>query len=156
MKRYMLLLTIALMTLPMARVHAQTTASSLTINQLLNATVPNFVEEGSPMVALINGQANQTNVNTPQYYINLDTDNSSYTNGDFLNTGVSDIAAVITYNGGGSGTFYYLELFINNGGIPQYLTATELGDRMQLNSVSYSNGIFSVDMVTQCRSHLTS
>ncbi len=145
---FLLLLAIPLIALPIAGVNAQT-VPSLTINQLLYAIVPNFAIEGNPMVTLNNGTLNATDYNAPQYYINLDTDSPSYTTGDFLNTGVSDIAATITYNGGGSGTFYYLVVFINNNGTPQYLTAIEMGDRITVNKISYNNGVFSADVITQ-------
>ena len=81
--------------------------------------------------------------------MNLDTDSSSYAIGDFNNDGLSDIAAIITANGGGSGVFYYLVLFANNNGTPQYMMSKELGDRITINKISYSDGIFSADIITQ-------
>lgn len=118
-------------------------------NQLLYAKIPNFATDPSQMVELDYGRLTGTNNDGTQWYMNLDTDSSSYAIGDFNNDGLSDIAAIITANGGGSGVFYYLVLFANNNGTPQYMMAKELGDRITINKISYSDGIFSVDIITQ-------
>jgi hypothetical protein len=119
----------------------------LTINQLLYATIPNFATDPSQMVMLNDGKLG--GATGDNYFIGLNTGADTYATGDFLNTGQSDIAATVLANGGGTGVFTYLVIFINNSGAPQYLTAASLGDRITLNKISYSNGIFSADIITQ-------
>lgn len=122
----------------------------LLINQLNYAQIPNFALDDTQMVNLNGGSLTGTDSTTDsQWSMNLDTDSSSYATGDFNNDGLSDIAAIITANGGGSGDFAYLVLFTNNKGTPQYMTAQELGDRITVNKISYNDGVFSADIITQ-------
>jgi heat shock protein HslJ len=59
-------------------------------------------------------------------------------------------AAVILYSsGGGSGTFYELHVVVERDGQPYDVAWTQLGDRVQINSVSIQNEEIAVDMVTQ-------
>ena len=127
--------------------NAQT--SPLSINQLQSATIPDFSKSSQPMVTLENGKYDFGGGNSPESHIALDTDKSSYATGDFNNDGLSDIAAVVTFNGGGTGVFYYLTVFLNDNGTPKYLTAAPLGDRTTINKITFVNGTFSVDIITQ-------
>jgi hypothetical protein len=69
--------------------------------------------------------------------------------GDFDNDGTQDIAVTVTANAGGTGIFSYLVLFTNNNGSPKYMTNSYIGDRVQLNSITYNKNIFTVDLITQ-------
>ena len=123
--------------------------SSLSINQLENVTVPDFSKSSQQNITLENGKYDLSGGNFQESHIALDTDTPSYVTGDFNNDGSLDIAAVITFNGGGSGVFYYLVVFLNDNGTPKYLTATFLGDRTKINSIKYGDGTFSADIITQ-------
>jgi hypothetical protein len=148
-KIHLLLAVLFFLALPTTGALAQSTPPLL-INQLLYAEIPNFAVDPSQMVKLNYGDLNGTNSEIgTQWSIKLDTDDSSYTTGDFNNDGLSDIAVTITARGGGTGNFYYLVLFENNNGTPQYVTAQGLGDRIDVNKITYSRGVFSVDIITQ-------
>jgi len=57
-------------------------------------------------------------------------------------------AVILTSSGGGSGTFYELHAMVVRNGQPYDAAWTQLGDRVQINSLSIENGEIVVDMVT--------
>jgi hypothetical protein len=58
--------------------------------------------------------------------------------------------AVILYSsGGGSGTFYELHVLVERDGQLQDVAWTQLGDRVQINSLAIEGNHFVVDMITQ-------
>ena len=58
-------------------------------------------------------------------------------------------AAVILYSsGGGSGTFYELHVMVDRDGQPFDVAWTQLGDRVQMNSLAIEGDEIVVDMVT--------
>jgi hypothetical protein len=58
-------------------------------------------------------------------------------------------AAVIVYSsGGGSGTFYELHVMVERDGQPYDVAWTQLGDRVQVNSLAIEGNEIVVDMVT--------
>ena len=58
-------------------------------------------------------------------------------------------AAVILYSdGGGSGTFYELHVMVDRDGQPYDVAWTQLGDRVQINSLAVEGDEIIVDMVT--------
>ena len=67
--------------------------------------------------------------------------------GDLDNDGFDDAAVVIYSDGGGSGTFIELEVFLNDYGYPVYWTSAELGDRTVINSISIENSKITIDAV---------
>jgi hypothetical protein len=61
-----------------------------------------------------------------------------------------DAAAVLlAYNGGGSGTFVYLEVVLDQGGTPVNVASTLLGDRIDPLSLTIADNQIVVEMVTQ-------
>jgi heat shock protein HslJ len=62
--------------------------------------------------------------------------------------GTPTAAVIVAANGGGSGTFYYLEVVQVQDGAPVTMASTLLGDRVVVNSVSIENDTIYVDMVT--------
>ena len=59
-------------------------------------------------------------------------------------------AAVILYSsGGGSGTFYELHVMVERDGQPHDVAWTQLGDRVEINSLAIEEDEIVVDMVTQ-------
>lgn len=57
-------------------------------------------------------------------------------------------AVILTSSGGGSGTFYELHAMVIRNGQITDAAWTQLGDRVQINSVAIENGQIVVDMVT--------
>jgi hypothetical protein len=57
-------------------------------------------------------------------------------------------AVILTSTGGGSGTFYELHAMVVRDGRLYDAAWTQLGDRVQINSVAIQNGEIVVDMVT--------
>jgi hypothetical protein len=67
-------------------------------------------------------------------------------NGDLNADGTPDAAVVITYSGGGSGTFYYLVALLGTGaGKSASTAAVLLGDRITIEAVRVDGGKVSVD-----------
>jgi heat shock protein HslJ len=70
--------------------------------------------------------------------------------GDVTGDGVEDAVTVITYNGGGSGTFYYLALVVDQDGTPTNIaTSSSIGDRIGLKGLGIDNGQIVVNLITQ-------
>lgn len=67
--------------------------------------------------------------------------------GDFDGDGDSDAALVIDSYGGGSGTFFELELFLNNNGTMEWADKLMIGDRAKINSFKVENGLISLDFI---------
>ena len=67
--------------------------------------------------------------------------------GDLDNDGVEDAAVVLSYNGGGSGTFFSLLAILNENGAPLHVASIGLGDRIRLNSLEIAAGVITVKMV---------
>jgi hypothetical protein len=60
------------------------------------------------------------------------------------------VAAAILYSsGGGSGTFYELHVMVERDGQPHDVAWTQLGDRVEINSLAIEEDEIVVDMVTQ-------
>jgi hypothetical protein len=132
----------------------QTLKGPLTINSLANVQVPNFAIEGKDFVALKNGEYTfVSELSSPDYevtgYVALLTSTSSYTYSDFNNDGMADVAATIQAKSGGTGTFNYLTVFLNNDGLPEYSTSYYLGDRISVESITASGTDLFVDIITQ-------
>jgi hypothetical protein len=64
-------------------------------------------------------------------------------NGDLLD----DAAVVLAASGGGSGTFYTLEIVINRAGNPVQFHTASLGDRIRVESLEIADGVISVRML---------
>lgn len=68
--------------------------------------------------------------------------------GDLDDDGISDGAAIVAVQTGGSGGFYYLAALLNRDGIPQQAGVALLGDRIQVQSVTIEDGLILVKMKT--------
>lgn|GEM_PF-4900236 len=66
--------------------------------------------------------------------------------GDLNGDGRLDVAVVVTYSGGGTGTFYYLSVLQNDGTLTK---AVMLGDRIALQNVRVVAGKVAVDLLTR-------
>ena len=63
--------------------------------------------------------------------------------------GESAAAVILNSSGGGSGTFYELHIVVERDGQPHDIAWTQLGDRVQINSLAIEENEIMVDMVTQ-------
>ncbi len=123
--------------------------------QLNDVEIPSYFNEDE-LVKLQNGEISirtEKSDDFPEgvtlWYGSLLKNTNAFTVGDFNNDGLEDVAHVIGYTGGGSGYFYNLSLFINDGKELQYLTQISLGDRIVVNGIKYDSGLFTIDMITQ-------
>ena len=62
--------------------------------------------------------------------------------------GEAAAAVILTSSGGGSGTFYELHVMVDRDGQPFDVAWTQLGDRVQINSLAIEGDEIVVDMVT--------
>ncbi len=68
--------------------------------------------------------------------------------GDLNGDGVNDAAAVVWWNGGGSGTFFNLAALLNDKGTPRQVAVTALGDRTKIEALTIKEGQIVLKMVT--------
>ena len=69
--------------------------------------------------------------------------------GDLNGDGLEDAAVVLAMNGGGTGWFERLIVFMNDNGKPKQVAASSLGDRTIINSITIYGGFITVDMLAQ-------
>ena len=69
--------------------------------------------------------------------------------GDLNQDGVGDAVVAMSENGGGSGEFESLIAVLDQAGTPVQAGAVQLGDRVQINSVSIQNGQVMLQMLVQ-------
>jgi hypothetical protein len=69
--------------------------------------------------------------------------------GDINGDGVEDAAVTLVVDSGGSGTFTYLAMVLNQDGKPQALPAVFLGDRIAVQSLNVQPGQVIVDLLTR-------
>lgn len=120
-----------------------------TINQILNAKIPNFASNEDETVSLNNGEIIGVYKSDGIGHWVMSLEKDFVLTGDFNGDGKRDIAAVLFAGGGGSGMFYYLLIFENDNGEQKYVASQYLGDRIKIKGITYKNDIFSVDMITQ-------
>jgi hypothetical protein len=125
------------------------------VEQVQNIAIPSY-EDDSNMAKLNEGKIEVWGPKDEDFpngiflwaaYLYKDT--RSFVVGDFNNDGLEDVAHIIEYTGGGSGSFDYLTVFINDKGKLKYLTQTELGDRVFIRGIKYNAGEFTADTITQ-------
>lgn len=68
--------------------------------------------------------------------------------GDLNGDGIEDAAVILAENYGGTGTFEYLVPVFNSGSNLAPSSGYFLGDRVQVNAISISNGIIKLDLLT--------
>jgi hypothetical protein len=69
--------------------------------------------------------------------------------GDVNGDGLEDALVTLVVDPGGSGTFTYLALVLNQDGKPKPLAAVLLGDRIVVKSLALQNGTMEVTMLTR-------
>jgi hypothetical protein len=134
------------------------------IKQLCSASIPEYLDpEGKFFFNLKNGEIKiygpqilmdgTIDKSQPQDVFHwgayLNDESERYTIADFNNDGLDDVAIIIWQTGGGSGGFSNLTIFINDNGKLKYLTSKEIGDRIEINEISYNSGVINADIITQ-------
>lgn len=69
--------------------------------------------------------------------------------GDLNGDGLEDAVVILTLNGGGTGTFFYLVALLNQGGVPVQAAVASVGDRQVVNSLQIAEGKITLDFLTQ-------
>jgi Tol biopolymer transport system component len=66
---------------------------------------------------------------------------------DLNSDGGSDAVVILSAARGGSGTFYYLAVLLNQNGVPLHVASFLLGDRVQIKGMTFENGEIAVNMI---------
>ena len=125
----------------------KTLASSLTPEALRNAEYHcEFAATG--LVRLINGayQGELSVGSSAELTVTL---GEMIILGDLDGDGTEDAAVLLIVDPGGSGTFYYLAVVVDEDGKPRNVASALLGDRVQVKSVSIQSGKIVVNMIAQ-------
>jgi hypothetical protein len=69
--------------------------------------------------------------------------------GDLNGDGRPDAAVILTINSGGSGTFYYMVVMLNQDGAPVQAASAWIGDRQVVNTLEITDGKIILDFLTQ-------
>lgn len=118
----------------------------LTLDQLKNSTYPSsFTASGR--IQLTNGQATQDIAAGSASKLTVQLADQ-YAFGDLNGDSLEDAAVVLISNSGGSGTFFDLAAVLNQNGRPNSVAAIQLGDRVQLKSISVAAGLININMIT--------
>jgi hypothetical protein len=114
-------------------------APSLKIDQLKNAKYQLGARDDHAVVPLVDGKYQQgTDATSSNYaYIHL-LDQMAF--GDLNADGVNDVSALVAENYGGSGTFVFLVVFLNENGKLVQAAATLVDDRPILDSLTIGGG----------------
>ncbi len=125
----------------------ETSASSLTLEALKNAEYHcEFAAAGS--VKLVNG-AYQGELSVGSSADLTVTLGEMVALGDLDEDGTEDAAVILIVDPGGSGTFYYLAVVVDEDGKPRNVASVLLGDRVQVKSVSIQSGKIVLNLVAQ-------
>lgn len=95
-------------------------------------------------VLLVNGRAEHETV--PDSAIKTITSNwSEPVSGDLNNDGTDDAAFILTQDSGGSGTFFYVAVALNENGKARGINTILLGDRIAPQNISIKDGVVLVN-----------
>lgn len=125
------------------------------VEQIQNIEIPSYdsdehlfrLEDGKIEVRSMSPMKDDLSKYALLWSASLEKNLRSFTMADFNNDGLEDVAHIIGYTGGGSGYFYYLNIFINEQGKLKYLTQRELEDRIIIKGLKYSAGDFLLDVI---------
>jgi hypothetical protein len=113
-----------------------------------NLTYPsNWTAEGT--APLVDGQYEEaaTPGSATMTQVQLLSDLTAF--GDLDADGVADAAVVLVTDPGGSGTFYDLVAVLDRNGNAFPVATSNLGDRIEINSLTIQNGQIVVEMLTR-------
>ena len=69
--------------------------------------------------------------------------------GDLNGDSLADAVVILAVNSGGSGTFFYLVVLLNNHGAPVQTASTWIGDRQAVKNLQIKDGQIVLDFLTQ-------
>lgn len=118
-------------------------SSGLTVEMLCNGTY--YAPVYGHTVTLING-AYSENTSSGVYTVQM-LDVHAF--GDLNGDGVADAAIILVENDGGTGQFESVIAIYNSGGSPVQAGQSQLGDRVQVNSMDISSGVIHLNMLVQ-------
>jgi hypothetical protein len=118
-------------------------ASGLTLDMLKNGTYHAPVYDRN--ITLVNGTYTNGSSTDPYSVRMLDLVAFGDLNGD----GISDAAIILVENGGGSGEFETVVALLDAGGAVSQAGQAQLGDRVQVKSMTISSGTLALDMLVQ-------
>ena len=119
------------------------TPAPLTLDMLRNGTY--YAPAYKRTVKLVNGAYTEGS-GADQYSVQM-LDTVAFGN---LNTdGIGDAAILLVENGGGTGEFESLVAVVNAGGRPTQAGQAELGDRVQIKSMTVDSGLIALDTLVQ-------
>jgi hypothetical protein len=122
-------------------------APELTADQLKNAQYRLGARDDFALVQLTDGKYQQGTDATTLDFANVTL--AEFTAiGDLTGDGVSEAAAIVFENYGGTGNFGFLTIFSNVNGVPVFLYSTLIDDRPLINSLAIENGEIYLDAVT--------
>jgi hypothetical protein len=70
--------------------------------------------------------------------------------GDYNNDGLSDALVTLRMSGGGTGTFYYVALVLNDDGVARPAATVFIGDRVVIQSLELAEDEIRVDYLDRC------
>jgi uncharacterized membrane protein len=71
----------------------------------------------------------------------------NYAAGDLTGDGIDEAAITAVRDSGGSGLFFYLAVFRNDGGVPENVATIALKDRVRINALEIRDGTLIADLV---------
>ncbi len=126
-----------------ASIPATSVPGGLTLDMLRNGTYRAPVYDRT--ITLVNG-AYSGGSSTDTYSVQM-LDMVAF--GDLNGDGVGDAAILLVENGGGSGQFESLVAVLDAGGAASQAGQAQLGDRVQVSSMTINSGTLALDMLVQ-------
>lgn len=120
--------------------------AELTLEAILNASLPSPLED-VVIIELVDGSYEGEPFVEGSSSRPVITLLAPVAFGDLDDDGIQEAAAVVVSNGGGSGTFYSLEIFRNVSGTPEHVASFELGDRIRMRGIGIQDGMIFVESV---------
>ena len=116
-----------------------------TIEQLRNATYKDILLQPVTLQdGVFEGEPHMPGASSRDVVKMLD---ENYTTGDLTGDGVDESVVTVVRNSGGSGLFFHLAIFRNNGGAPEPVATIELEDRVRINALEIRDGTLVADLV---------
>ena len=116
-----------------------------TIEQLRNATYNDILLQPVTLHdGVFEGEPHMPDASSRDVVRMLD---ENFSTGDLTGDGVDESVVTVIRNSGGSGLFFHLAFFRNNGGAPEQVASIELGDRVRIKALDIRNGRLIADLV---------
>ena len=124
---------------------ASSESQAPTLEQLRNATYKDILEQPVTLHdGVFQGEPHMPGGSTRHVVKLLD---ENYTAGDLTGDGVGEAVVTVVRNSGGSGLFFHLVIFQDNGGVPEHTASIRLNDRVRINALEIREGTLVADLV---------